>query len=497
MLSARNRIIPAILLPIINTLKAAAKSQTAAGATPEEARRRLAAIIQHAKSTVIKAALQARKNSLQASSAKETTPGLAPLKKNPLRMIPIFNTSRVKQQPEKCLPIIEKRVISSVSPDRNTPAFYSKSTNNDQELKSVAAPVKIEDGDTNILPISVMPVTAKPTQDNTEVNNNVKESANVINAKATPGAAGTGNIEPVNDTETVEVTKEVANVEAVDEVTSTENKMNVVSKDKKSAPIDFSSLEKIDEEIPEDKMNTEGDLNKNKSVIGKEIENKYIVDSNVPPTTNTGRTTDVGEKPRLITLSDKPLNESKPRIPIIFPLKRPQIKPEVNVINLVQNLVKSKIPEVKNESIDLGSNITDILSSTITNILPEITAADVKNYQYEDENVKYLKKTPRQVLNLDGLVPPSGRCITKAKRIRRIKKPSPDATISQETSTKASNETVTYTFDIPSQEEMQSKRSVALKYAKARLTESELNSLKKEINNVRKRSCLLYTSRCV
>ncbi|CAI4057738.1 hypothetical protein SUVZ_02G5700 [Saccharomyces uvarum] len=490
MLSARNRIIPAILLPIINTLKAAAKSQTAAGATPEEARRRLAAIIQHAKSTVIKAALQARKNSIQASSAKETTPGLAvsaPQKKNPLRMIPIFNTSRVKQQPEKCLPIIGKGVISSVSPDRDTPGFYSNSTSNEQALKGVTAPIKIEDGDTNILPISIIPVSAKPTQDNAEVTNNAKKSANVIDEIATPGAAGTGDTKPINDTETVEETKEVANVEPVEEVASTENKMNVVSKDKKSAPIDFSGLEKIDEEIPEDKMNTEKDLNKNKSALGKDIENKYILDSDVPQTTGTDRTTDVGEKPRLIALSDKPLNESKPRIPIIFPLKRPQIKPEVNVINLVQNLVKSKMPEVKNESIDLGSNITDILSSTITNILPEITAADVKNYQYEDENVKYLKKTPRQVLNLDGLVPPSGRCITKAKRIRRIKKPSPDATILQETSTKASNETVTYTFDIPSPEEMQSKRSVVLKYAKARLTESELNSLKKEINNVRKR----------
>lgn len=489
MLSARNRIIPAILLPIINTLKAAAKSQTAAGATPEEARRRLAAIIQHAKSTVIKAALQARKNSIQASSAKETTPGLAvipPQKKNPLRMIPIFNTSRVKQQPEKC-PIIVKGVTSSVSADKNTPGFYSNTTSNEQALKSIAAPVKIEDGDSHIHPIPIMPITSKPTQDSVEDINNAKETANVVDAKASSDAAGTGDTELANDTDTVEDIKEVTNVETVEDVASTENKMNVESNDQKSTPIDFSGVDKIDEEKPEDKMNTEKDLNKNKSALGKEIENKRILDSEVPQTTGTDRTTDVGEKPRSIALTDKPLNESKPRIPIIFPLKRPQIKPEVNVIDLVQNLVKSKMPEVKNESIDLGSNITDILSSTITNILPEITAADVKNYQYEDENVKYLKKTPRQVLNLDGLVPPSGRCITKAKRIRRIKKPSPDATVSQETNTKASNETITYTFDIPSPEEMQSKRSVVLKYAKARLTESELNSLKKEINNVRKR----------
>ena len=98
MLTARNSIIPAILVPIINTLKAAAKSQTAAGATPEEARKRLVTIIQHAKSTVIKAALQARKNSMRTSKPGKTAPGLAiasPQRKNPLRMIPIFNLSLI------------------------------------------------------------------------------------------------------------------------------------------------------------------------------------------------------------------------------------------------------------------------------------------------------------------------------------------------------------------------------------------------------------------
>ena len=84
-------------------------------------------------------------------------------------------------------------------------------------------------------------------------------------------------------------------------------------------------------------------------------------------------------------------------------------------------------------------------------------------------------------------VPPSGRCVTKAKRVRRVKRSSIDTTTAQEASTKVNSESISYTFDIPSPEEVQSKRSVVLKFARARLTEDELNSLKKEINNVRKR----------
>lgn len=62
-----------------------------------------------------------------------------------------------------------------------------------------------------------------------------------------------------------------------------------------------------------------------------------------------------------------------------------------------------------------------------------------------------------------------------------------DATTAPEADGKANSESITYTFDIPSPEEVQSKRSVVLKFAKARLTEAELSCLKKEINNVRKR----------
>ena len=482
MANARNRIIPAILLPIINTLKAAAKSQTASGATPEEARKRLATIIQHAKSTVIRAALQARKNSMQGLNSKATTTELtraAPQMKNPLRMIPIFNTSRVKQQLEKRLPArtVEKEIACSVPPNEPTSDPHSSSSIAGQTFKGVAIPIKIEDSDGNIPPASITPSTTEPLQHKLELTKSADSVEPMQNT-----------IEAANGTEIVQEIKEVVDTNAPDEAIPAENKPNGNSEVQKSVLTESSDVEKMDEKNPGKKIGT--NLNEDESKLGeKDVDEKATFHSgisqhmdNEPDNANTAT-----EKPKLIDISHKPLNEAKPKIPIIFPLKRPQIKPEASVINLVQNLVNSKMPEIKNESVDLGSNITDILSSTITNILPEITATDVKNYQYEDENVKYLKKTPRQVLNLDGLVPPSGRCITKAKRVRRIKKPSTDGSTAQESNAKAGSESITYAFDIPSPEEVQSKRSVVLKFAKARLTEAELNSLKKEINNVRKR----------
>ncbi|CAI4385569.1 ALI_HP2_G0032940.mRNA.1.CDS.1 [Saccharomyces cerevisiae] len=479
--STRNRILPAILLPIINTLKAAAKSQTAAGATPEEARKRLATIIQHAKSTVIRAALQARKNSMQAAHSKGTTTELATTAsrmKNPLRMIPIFNTSRVKQQLDKQLPARSAgtEISSSESPDKATPDPHSNSTIAGHTLKGVTTPIKIEDSDANVPPVSIAVSTIEPSQDKLELTKRAESVEPVEN-----------NVETAKETQSVQEIKENVGTKASEEVTLTEDKTNGDPKNEKRILIE-SPVEKTDKKKPGEKIAT--DLNEDASLSDKKDgDEKSTLHSdaaqltgNEPDSVNT-----TTGKPKLIDVSLKPLNEAKPKIPIIFPLKRPQIKPEVSVINLVQNLVNTKIPEIKNESVDLGSNITDILSSTITNILPEITATDVKNYQYEDENVKYLKKTPRQVLNLDGLVPPSGRCITKAKRVRRIKKLSADATTAPEADGKANSESITYTFDIPSPEEVQSKRSVVLKFAKARLTEAELSCLKKEINNVRKR----------
>ncbi|EJS42167.1 spp41p [Saccharomyces arboricola H-6] len=489
MLSARNRIIPAILLPIINTLKAAAKSQTAAGATPEEARKRLAAIIQHAKSTVIKAALQARNNNINSSSAREDTPGLAvsvPQKKNALRMIPIFNTSRVKSQLEKHSPV-EKEVTSSASPGKNT--FHTNSTNKEQLPKSVAPLIKIENDDVSMHPTPSMPLNSESVPYKTEPTTNVPKDTEVVIIEAPPGAMITDEIERTKGTETGPEIQGIINNKASEEESSTENKMDAGLAGEIRTTVKSPDFEKRNEENQDEKTDSEKRSIENASVLGKEVEDKNSTTSaDILSTTNVAPDSVASvEKPSLINISDKPSNVSKPKIPIIFPLKKPQIKPEVSVINLVQNLVETKIPEVRNESVDLGTNITDILSSTITNILPEITAADVKNYQYEDENVKYLKKTPRQVLNLDGLVPPSGKCVTKAKRVRRSKKLSPNTATIQETSSKTSNESVTYTFDIPSPEEMQSKRSVVLKFAKTRLTERELNSLKKEINNVRKR----------
>ncbi|CAI4059369.1 hypothetical protein SKDZ_04G6560 [Saccharomyces kudriavzevii ZP591] len=487
MLSARNRIIPAILLPIINTLKAAARSQTAAGATPEEARKRLATIIQHAKSTVIKAALQARKNSIHESNIRESTPGLAisvPKRKNPLRMIPIFNTSRVKHQSENRLPVLEKEDNGSMSPEKKALGSHSNPIIAEKTLEGVATSIKIEDGNTNILSNSMPDLAAESLKDESSLTNSTNS------AEAAPSALNSDDVKAAKNIETVQEIKQVANSKVTEEVTPTENQTNMGSEAEGRISIKACGVEKIDENKPDKRNDTEENLSENAGVPDKKVEGeKPMFNSSVPQPANNKQDNASGAtvKPKLINTSDKPPSGTKPKIPIIFPLKRPQIKPEISVINLVQNLVKSKIPEVKNESVNLRSNISDILSSTITNILPEITAADVKNYHYEDENVKYLKKTPRQVLNLDGLVPPSGRCITKAKRVRRIKKPSSDAAAVPEIGTKAINESITYTFDIPSPEEMQSKRSVVLKFAKARLTEGELNSLKKEINNVRKR----------
>lgn len=70
---------------------------------------------------------------MQAAHSKGTTTELATTAsrmKNPLKMIPIFNTSRVKQQLDKQLPARSAgtEISSSESPDKATPDPHSNST---------------------------------------------------------------------------------------------------------------------------------------------------------------------------------------------------------------------------------------------------------------------------------------------------------------------------------------------------------------------------------
>ena len=97
---------------------------------------------------------------MQGLNSKATTTELtraAPQMKNPLRMIPIFNTSRVKQQLEKRLPArtVEKEIACSVPPNEPTSDPHSSSSIAGQTFKGVAIPIKIEDSDGNIPPASI------------------------------------------------------------------------------------------------------------------------------------------------------------------------------------------------------------------------------------------------------------------------------------------------------------------------------------------------------
>ncbi|SCW02757.1 LAFE_0F13608g1_1 [Lachancea fermentati] len=93
-----NRIVPAALFPIINTLKAAAKAKAAAGASPQEASKHLGAMLQHARVTIAQTLAAARGQANRNYASIRNQDDIKRLQERDIsvKRIPIFNLSSIK-----------------------------------------------------------------------------------------------------------------------------------------------------------------------------------------------------------------------------------------------------------------------------------------------------------------------------------------------------------------------------------------------------------------
>ncbi|SCV02792.1 LAMI_0H03026g1_1 [Lachancea mirantina] len=93
-----NKIIPAAFFPIINTLKAAARSKTAAGATPEEASRHLGLMLRQASTTIAHVLAAARGHSKRDYASIRSQDEIKKLQEEDqeIKRIPLFGISSSK-----------------------------------------------------------------------------------------------------------------------------------------------------------------------------------------------------------------------------------------------------------------------------------------------------------------------------------------------------------------------------------------------------------------
>ncbi|AET37632.1 Spp41p Ecym_1403 [Eremothecium cymbalariae DBVPG len=118
-LNIGNRIIPAALFPIINTLKAAARATAAAGATPEESRQHLGSMLQQARVTIAQALAIAKSRSTKNYAAIRTTEDIEKMQAddNKAKRIPLLSMKAVAAPKKKVDGAVNANITKSEDVD--------------------------------------------------------------------------------------------------------------------------------------------------------------------------------------------------------------------------------------------------------------------------------------------------------------------------------------------------------------------------------------------
>lgn len=411
--NARNRIIPAVLFPIINTLKAAAKAKAASGASSEEASRHLMTIIRHTKKSIAQTLASSRRHSRTDYSAIKTESDIqrSQEKEQRLKRIPIFSLANIREieaKEKNHLQTLQQKKISvptviKVEEDENPRREFIDLEILQDSPQSVAS--------THSTEIRQPEKDANEFLEQKEDSPKVKISEDTIISNSSPGI--TNNAANADcQTSTKEPT---SNIGVVRKVGSTE-------KDARNNEMEASSI-------------------------------KRELDEELPAVMKAGDNSNGGQKVR----------------------------------NVVEILMKQQLSRNNKDSVDLPSNFENIITATIGELIPSLEEESLRENN-GDLSRKRPRKAPPQVLNLDGLVPPSARqLIPKIEEKKLLGTESSVHSKPGKNRKRIEQVTPSYVFNIPDPKETQGKRIMLLKRAKQHLNNEEMNILKKEMNKERKR----------
>ncbi|AQZ12566.1 SPP41 (YDR464W) [Zygosaccharomyces parabailii] len=446
-MNVRNKIIPAVLLPIINTLKAAARAKAASGATSEESNKHLMSIIKHTKHTIAQT-LEGSKRATNKDYYGSNIHGVFEHGDKKVRRIPIFSLANIK------------KIDTSDKPKSG-----------DVNLKQATAVpplIKIEEGENS----SSIPHSNESAKTPSSTNENEEIS----------GVDRSGG----------QLRKDTSVID------------NVNTKDPFKHGVPLGKAEPEKEEPAQTETNVlekEAEVVQIKPTSGTDLDegnNRTEQQGSVSATTLSRTSQSDPKEPEKVKA-----NSEKTALPAVIKGEPKEI-PIVGLSHLtngsenkssegaLEDMIKQQLTQSHNESVDLPENLSGVLYATLANIIPgfnEHTKGQADIAPPRPERKPY-KKRPPPVLNLDGLVPPSGSPIipkTEPKEsLQRSASPSVPS-ITRKSRQKTDPPTLLYTFNVPNFKEMQGRRTMLLKRAKEHLNAEEMAILKKEINKERKR----------
>ncbi|EDO18893.1 hypothetical protein Kpol_1023p62 [Vanderwaltozyma polyspora DSM 70294] len=476
----RNSIVPAILFPIVKTLKAAARAKVASGVSPEEATRHLMTIIQHTKKSIAQTLTKSRRNAFRDYRKIKTEDDIDTVKSqnSAIRRIPIFSLSSIK------------KVNTKDDVNNNKPSVIKLENENSEKLLTLQQklPEASHDEGNGLNEVNTKINDNKiGSQDSQIVESSQIEESNILNKNELRSDVRK-DIKKTNELSTAVVNS------------TNNNTLNNIE------TLSDIGLPKISA-IVDDNDGTNANKDVVKNVVGlskvsavKDTDIEELKESNIDSHSINNKLQDIEISSEIIKIDDE---KETPKTTLEFQdnntsesLKN---KRSNHVGNIIETLVKQEIDKsnTKDEdNISLPPSFTNIISNAITNLLPTINDTVSK---LETSRKRTYTRPPAPILNLDGLVPPSPGFIKKVEQDESILldtsfdesltdgTPKKIATYRRKTSSEQPTALNKTKFNIPSNNAGYTKRSTGVKFARLYLNANEMSILTKEINKERKR----------
>lgn len=490
--NVRAKIIPAVLLPIIKTLKAAARAKSASGASSEEASRHLVTIIRHTKRSIAQTLSMARRQSvrnytaIKSESDLDKRPSEAGIKK--AAKIPIFSLARIKQIDTSEDDSVKLQKANKFSPtvikleDEHSLEDFEKKTKKlspeEQHITHKGQAIDRQDSaGAQETPQQVL------SPDDSMIDETLREHSAADNHTSAEREYSQENeTQPADE-------QEVSSTHMTFPENSKENHVESSHTDSRDdVPGIHQEMDK------KESSDTKDDVSREKA---RRLAEEGHLDPAANETSTIHQTSNVESHPvespskhgRLSLLkTEVSEGASLDQSSLTFlkdTLDQSDLKGEQKVLDVLDSLVKDHLTNSDENSVGLPADVRNIISATIEELIPAI---DEQETRIEDEPQPKRRKGPPPVLNLDGLVPPNSlHIIPKIEETPRpsvVKKASPKV---KKPRKKAEQPVLLYAFDVPDFKNMQGRRTMLLKRAKNHLTNDEMNILKKEINKERKR----------
>lgn len=479
--SARARIIPAVLLPIIKTLKAAARAKSASGASSEEASRHLVTIIRHTKRTIAHTLSTARRQSVRGSnlSIKPESKSNGSISEALVRKVPrnpIFSLARIKQ-------IDTSDDAASIQNDHTAnepPSIIKLEDENPFDSFATKEEKRPEDQAKNALNANVGESAGAGENYNRHLQSDRSKEEEVLK-----NDSANGHDEPVESR-----SQQYTHNEEVQQSSATVGESDGGTREP------FTEINKEDAVANQDTK--EKDSNKDGQVEGitAHIAKESTVTNSAAEIPITRGLSEVGQEGarQQPALTDKQnrLSQIKTEVSsgsgfdqnslnfLKETVDQSELKGEHKVLDVLNSLVKHHLDNSEDSSVALSDDVRNVISATIEELIPAI------NEQEKPAPQPKRRKGPPPVLNLDGIVPPSR--LSYVPKIEETPRPlSVSKSKVRKPRKKAEQPALLYAFDVPDFKNTQGRRTMLLRRAKNYLTNDEMNTLKKEINKERKR----------